>query len=89
MDLFPSGLSLPLYGLAAVFGVVLLALWISSSRSRRNAGFATKSQLKRHLSAKATVKATEIRPSLTHDAPPASRATGAVRLSKQPPHHSS
>ncbi|MFH8411106.1 hypothetical protein ACH4FX_41010 [Streptomyces sp. NPDC018019] len=89
MDLIPSGLSLPLYGLAAVFGVVLLVLWISSGRSRRNAGFAAKSQLKRHLSAKSVVKATEVRPSLSHDALPASRPVGAVDLSKQPPHHGS
>ncbi|WP_030017700.1 hypothetical protein [Streptomyces monomycini] len=89
MDLFPSGLSLPLYGLTVVFGVVLLSLSISSSRSRRNAGFAAKSQLKRHLSAKSVVKATEVRPSLTRDALPASRPVGAVNLSKQTPHDES
>ncbi|MFC1403213.1 MULTISPECIES: hypothetical protein [Streptacidiphilus] len=50
---------------AAIFGVALLWLLISSSRSRRDSGFAPKSVLRRQLSAKAVLQATDIRPSLT------------------------
>jgi len=50
---------------AAICGVVMLWLLISSSRARRDHGFASKSTLRRQLSAKAVLRATEIRPSLT------------------------
>lgn len=66
MDLLPGGLSLVLYGVVAVCGIGVVALWVVSNRARRNAGFASKSQIKRHLSAKAVVKAAEIRPSLSN-----------------------
>jgi len=52
------------YGLAALCALALLTLWVSSVRSRRNAGFASKAQLRRQLSAKAVLRAAEIRPSL-------------------------
>lgn len=67
MDLLPSDLSFVLYGVVAVCGIALLALWITSNRSRRNAGFASKAVLKRQLSAQAVLRASEIRPSLTSD----------------------
>ncbi|MET8980948.1 hypothetical protein ABZX85_35635 [Streptomyces sp. NPDC004539] len=57
-------MNVALYGLAALCALALLALWVSSVRSRRNAGFASKAQLRRQLSAKAVLRATEIRPSL-------------------------
>lgn len=65
MALLPGGLAVVLYGVVAVCGMGAVALWAVSNRARRNAGFATKAQLKRHLSAKAVIKAAEIRPSLT------------------------
>ncbi|MEU5548103.1 hypothetical protein AB0G85_38570, partial [Streptomyces sioyaensis] len=61
----PSGISLALYALTAVCAVALATVWILTNRGRRNAGFAAKSQLKRQMSAKAVLRATEIRPSLT------------------------
>ncbi|MFF5567684.1 hypothetical protein ACFY7Z_20455 [Streptomyces sp. NPDC012623] len=81
MDFIPSGISLTLYVLTAVCAVSLAAVWILTNRGRRNAGFAGKSQLKRQLSAKAVLKATEIRPSLTRgeDRP---AHTSAVSLAK-------
>ncbi|MEV7090131.1 hypothetical protein AB0O07_30325 [Streptomyces sp. NPDC093085] len=68
LDLVPSGISpvsLALYAATAACAVALAAIWILTNRARRNAGFASKSQLKRHMSAKAVLRATEIRPSLT------------------------
>ena len=37
-DLLPTDLSFVLYGVVAVCGIALLALWMTSNRSRRNAG---------------------------------------------------
>ncbi|MFF3157978.1 hypothetical protein [Streptomyces sp. NPDC057910] len=81
MDLLPGGLSVVLYVIVAVCGLVLLALWLVSNRSRRNAGFASKAHLKRQLSAKAVLRASEIRPSLTDQGGTATR-TSAAGLSK-------
>ncbi|WP_159391235.1 hypothetical protein [Streptomyces viridochromogenes] len=63
----PSGISLALYVLTAVCAVALVTVWVLLNRSRRNAGFASKGQLERQMSAKAVLRATEIRPSLTSD----------------------
>ncbi len=81
MELMPSGISLALYAVTAVCAVALVILWILTNRGRRNAGFAAKSQLKRQMSAKAVLKATEIRPSHTcgEDRP---ARTSAVSLAK-------
>lgn len=81
MDLMPSGISLALYALTGLCAVALVTLWILTNRGRRNAGFAAKSQLKRQMSAKAVLKATEIRPSLSsgEDHP---ALTSAVSLAK-------
>ena len=65
MSFLTSGMSLSLYAVTAVCGAALLAVWISTNRKRRNAGFASKRHLKRQLSAKTILRATEIRPSLT------------------------
>ncbi|QCX77856.1 hypothetical protein C9F11_21120 [Streptomyces sp. YIM 121038] len=81
MDLLPGGLSVALYAVVAVCGLGLLALWLVSNRSRRNAGFASKAHLKRQLSAKAVLRASEIRPSLT-DQGRTSAQTSAADLSK-------
>ncbi|MCC3767567.1 hypothetical protein [Streptomyces sp. UNOC14_S4] len=68
-----------LYGIVVVCGMGVVALWAVSNRARRNAGFATKAQLKRHLSANAVVKAAEIRPSLSNgDGAPSRPATAAL-----------
>ncbi|MEV2264067.1 hypothetical protein AB0J13_36165 [Streptomyces anulatus] len=75
MDIMPGGISLALYAVTAVCAVVLVTLWFLVNRGRRNAGFASKGQLKRQMSAKAVLKATEIRPSLTSDDRHPSRAT--------------
>lgn len=77
----PSGISLILYAVTAVCALGLLALWIRMNRAQRNAGFATKAHLKRHLSAKTVLKATEIRPSLTRGEDPRAR-TSAPSLTK-------
>lgn len=63
-----NGLTLTLYAVSALCALALLGLWISSTRSARNAGFASKAQLRRQLSAKAVLRATEIRPSLSSTA---------------------
>lgn len=81
MDLTPSGISLALYAVTAVCAVALVTLWILTNRGRRNAGFAAKSQLKRQMSAKTVLKATEIRPSLTRGEDQPAR-TSAVSLTK-------
>lgn len=81
MDLVPSGISLALYALTAVCAVALVTLWVLTNRSRRTAGFASKGQLKRQMSAKAVLKATEIRPSLSRGEDHPSR-TSAVSLAK-------
>ena len=65
---------------AAICGVVVLWLLIISSRARRDHGFASKSTLRRQLSAKAVLRATEIRPSLT--APARDSSPTSVSLSK-------
>ncbi|MFF8432848.1 hypothetical protein [Streptomyces bacillaris] len=67
MEIMPGGISLALYAVTAVLAVALVTLWCLLNRGRRNAGFASKGQLKRQMSAKAVLKATEIRPSLTSD----------------------
>ncbi|MFE0177987.1 hypothetical protein ACFWZ2_37325 [Streptomyces sp. NPDC059002] len=76
-----DALSLALYAVVAVCGLTLLALRHTSNRSRRNAGFASKAQLKRQLSAKSALRASEIRPSLA-DRDTRSRPT--ADLSKRP-----
>ncbi|RXS80554.1 hypothetical protein EST92_17390 [Streptomyces sp. TM32] len=72
----PGGISLALYALTVVCAVALVTVWVLLNRSRRNAGFASKGQLKRQLSAKAVLRATEIRPSLTSDDGRPARASG-------------
>ncbi|MFD6417024.1 hypothetical protein [Streptomyces sp. NPDC060194] len=67
MDLVLNGVSLALYAVTAVCAVTLVTVWLLMNRGRRNAGFASKSQLKRRMSAQAILRATEIRPSLTRD----------------------
>jgi hypothetical protein len=82
-----NGMSLALYALYAVIAVCsagLLAVWIATNRSRRNAGFASKRHLKRELSAKTILRATEIRPSLTRGNDPSARTSG-VDLTKASP----
>ncbi len=81
MDVLPSGISVLLYVLTCLCAVALMTLWVLTNRSRRTAGFASKGQLKRHMSAKAVVKATEIRPSLSRGEDHPAR-TSAVSLSK-------
>lgn len=81
MDLMPTGISLAMYAVTAVCALGLATLWILTNRGRRNAGFAAKSQLKRQMSAKAVLKATEIRPSLTRGEDQPAR-TSAVSLAK-------
>lgn len=87
MDVVPGGTSLALYALyalTAVCAVALVTVWVLVNRGRRNAGFASKRQLKRQMSAKAVLRATEIRPSLTRDDNRPARAS-AVRLTKDRP----
>ncbi|MEV0278589.1 hypothetical protein AB0I22_19705 [Streptomyces sp. NPDC050610] len=72
MDLLPRSLSLALFAVVGVCALVFMAVRIASARNERDEGFASKAQLKRQLSAKAALKATEIRPSLhNRDHPPA------------------
>ncbi|MFC7928748.1 hypothetical protein [Streptomyces cinereoruber] len=73
-------MSLLLYAVVAILGLPLAVLWIAAKRERKNAGFASKAQLRRHLSAKAVLRATEIRPSLMADGP---RRRPGVDLSKR------
>ncbi|MET9142971.1 hypothetical protein [Streptomyces sp. NPDC004042] len=84
MNVFPGGVSLVLYSLTAVCAVALAIVWVVVNRGRRNAGFATKGQLKRQMSAKAVLRATEIRPSLTRGEDRPARAS-AVSLAKGRP----
>ncbi|MFJ4800123.1 hypothetical protein [Streptomyces murinus] len=79
----PSGISLVLYAVTAVLALALVPLWFLLNRGRRNAGFASKGQLKRRMSAKAVLKATEIRPSLTSDDGHHSRAAGVSFAKKR------
>ncbi|MEV2204107.1 hypothetical protein AB0E16_01225 [Streptomyces sp. NPDC047970] len=72
----PGGISLALYAVTAVLALALVTVWFLLNRGRRNAGFASKSQLKRQMSAKAVLKATEIRPSLSSDDVHRSRSSG-------------
>lgn len=81
MDVMPSGIALALYALTVVCAVVLVTVWALMHRGRRNAGFASKGQLKRQMSAKAVLRATEIRPSLTRGEDQPARAS-AVSLTK-------
>ncbi|MBT2405579.1 MULTISPECIES: hypothetical protein [unclassified Streptomyces] len=81
MEFMPSAISLALYALTGVCAVALMTIWVLTNRGRRNAGFAAKSQLKRQMSAKAILKATEIRPSLTRGEDHPAR-TPAVSLAK-------
>ncbi|MDT0459168.1 hypothetical protein RM550_26205 [Streptomyces sp. DSM 41527] len=76
MELLPHGLTWALYLVTVLSGIGLLIIWVSSVRSRRNAGFASKGQLRRHLSAKTVVRAAEIRPSLARDGSDARLAAG-------------
>ncbi|MEW1674894.1 hypothetical protein AB0O47_16835 [Streptomyces noursei] len=80
----PGGISLALYAVTAVLALALVTLWFLLNRGRRNAGFASKGQLKRQMSAKAVLKATEIRPSLTSDDGHHSRGTGVSFTKKRP-----
>ncbi len=82
MNFLPAGTSLALYAVAAVCAVALATVWLVMNRARRNAGFASKGQLKRQMSAASVLKATEIRPSLTRDEERPSR-TAAVSLAKK------
>ncbi|MFB7651524.1 MULTISPECIES: hypothetical protein [unclassified Streptomyces] len=84
MDIMPGGLSLALYAVTAVLALALVTLWFLLNRGRRNAGFASKGQLKRQMSAKAVLKATEIRPSLTSDDSQHNRAAGVNFTKKRP-----
>ncbi|MGW4883467.1 hypothetical protein [Streptomyces murinus] len=79
----PGGISLVLYAVTAVLALALVPLWFLLNRGRRNAGFASKGQLKRRMSAKAVLKATEIRPSLTSDGGHHSRAAGVSFAKKR------
>ncbi|ATM24813.1 hypothetical protein SMD44_p20030 (plasmid) [Streptomyces alboflavus] len=75
-------MSLVLYVGVAVCGLGLLTLSFASNRGRRNAGFASKMQVKKHLSAKAVLRASEIRPSLAAArvrSRPATEHTAATR----------
>ncbi|KUO00058.1 hypothetical protein AQJ67_24660 [Streptomyces caeruleatus] len=81
MDVMPSGTALALYALTVVCAVVLVTVWVLMNRGRRNAGFASKGQLKRQMSAKAVLRATEIRPSLTRGDDQPARVS-AVSLAK-------
>ncbi|MYX77608.1 hypothetical protein [Streptomyces sp. SID3915] len=83
MDLMPGGISLALYAVTAVLALTLVTLWLLLNRGRRNAGFASKGQLKRQMSAKAVLKATEIRPSLSSDDGHSSRAAGVSFAKKR------
>ncbi|MFE7462603.1 hypothetical protein ACFU6R_00670 [Streptomyces sp. NPDC057499] len=83
MDLMPSGISMALYAVTAVCAVALATVWFLTTRGRRNAGFAAKGQLKRQMSAKAVLKATEIRPSLIRGEDRPAR-TSAVSPAKNP-----
>lgn len=76
MDIMPGGISLALYAVTAVCAVALVTVWFLLNRGRRNAGFAGKGQLKRQMSAKAVLRATEIRPSLTSGDGHPARASG-------------
>jgi hypothetical protein len=81
VDFMPSGISLALYALTALCAVALVTLRVLTNRGRRNAGFASKGQLRRQMSAKTVVKATDIRPSLTCGEDHPAR-TPAVNLAK-------
>lgn len=80
MELMPQQYALLLYGVVALGGAGLLALWLTSARSRRNAGFASKAALRRQLSAKSVLRATEIRPGLLAPPPPRVSLAKAPRL---------
>ncbi|MFG3259053.1 hypothetical protein [Streptomyces sp. NPDC048172] len=54
-----------LYLCVAVGIVVLALLWLTTWYGKRNAGFASRHQLRGRLSARAATRAHEIRPSLT------------------------
>ncbi|OON73249.1 hypothetical protein B1H18_27435 [Streptomyces tsukubensis] len=84
MDVMPDGISLALYAVTAVLALALVTLWFLLNRGRRNAGFASKGQLNRQMSAKAVLKATEIRPSLTSDDSQPNRAAGVSFVKKRP-----
>ncbi|MGW1123856.1 hypothetical protein [Streptomyces sp. NPDC002526] len=84
MDILPGGISLALYAVTAVLALALMTLWFVLNRARRHAGFARKGQLKRQMSAKAVLKATEIRPSLTSDDSQHSRAVGVSFAKNRP-----
>lgn len=81
MPFASDGLSLALYAIVAVSGLALLFLRHVANRGRRNAGFASKAQLKRQLSAKSALRASEIRPSL---ADRGIRSRPTADLSKRP-----
>ncbi|MFH9649045.1 hypothetical protein ACH4MU_29955 [Streptomyces albidoflavus] len=71
-----------LYCLTGLLAVALVVVWITTNRSRRNAGFASKRQLRSALSAATVLKAApEIRPSTTPGAASPAR-TSTVSLTK-------
>ncbi|NJQ04042.1 hypothetical protein [Streptomyces lonarensis] len=69
MNPLPDWATLGLYALSALCGLSLIAVWLLGIRDRRNAGFATKRLLRRHMSARAVLQAKEIRPSPDRDKP--------------------
>ncbi|MFE3601272.1 hypothetical protein [Streptomyces sp. NPDC059142] len=79
----PGDISLALYAVTAVLAIALVTLWFLLNRGRRNAGFASKGQLKRQMSAKAVLKATEIRPSLSSNDGRSSRTAGVSFVKKR------
>jgi hypothetical protein len=83
MNFLPDGLTTALYAVVALGGSTILVLWLASNRTRRNAGFASKGQLKRQLSAKAALRASEIRPSLAAEGS-AAQSRPAMASSKRP-----
>ncbi|GAA3162298.1 hypothetical protein [Streptomyces ramulosus] len=80
MDLLSGNLSFLLYAVVAVCALAMLMLRVASQRQRRNAGFAPKAQLRKQLTAKSVLRATEIRPSLTDDNAP---GHSSISLTKQ------
>ncbi|MGW0856126.1 hypothetical protein [Streptomyces sp. NPDC002690] len=76
MGIMPVGPSPALYAVTAVCAVTIVTLLFLLNRGRRDTGFASKAQLKRQMSAKAVLKATEIRPSLTSNNGRSKRTAG-------------
>lgn len=83
VELLPSGLTVVLYAVCGLFGSALAVMWLVSKREQRNAGFAAEALLRRQLSAKAVVQATEIRPGLLPD--PSEKPPARTSLAKAEP----